>query len=106
MQQKINYKLLGISIKESRLREKITQDSLAEIVGCSPTHIANIENAYTKPSLNMLLAIADALDTSIDSLISNQYKNPNTALDLEIARAVAKCDIEMKERILRIINVL
>lgn len=70
------------------------------------SHISNIENSYTKASLNTLLSIANILDTSIDYLLLNQYNNQSLALDNEIAKAVADCDIETKERILRIIKVL
>ncbi len=106
MQQELDYAKLGMKIKELRQHKGLTQDALAEMVSCNTSHISNIENNHTKVSLNVLLAIANCLDTSIDYLLSNQYENASLALDNEIARAVANCDIEMKERILRIIKVL
>jgi len=106
VQQEIDYGKLGLKIKEIRQSKGLTQDRLAELVGCNTSHISNIENNYTKLSLNILLAVANALDTSIDYLLSDQYENSSLALDNEISRAVAKCDIETKKRILRIINVL
>ena len=106
MQQEINYAQLGLKIKRMRLSKGITQDSLAELVSCNTSHISNIENNHTKVSLNVLLAIANALNTSIDYLLSDQYDNSSLALDNEIARAVAECDVENKERILRIIKAL
>lgn len=106
MQQKIDYLKLGIKIKELRQTNGLTQDTLAEMVNCNTSHISNIENNHTKISLNMLLAIANALNTSIDFLLSNQYENTSLALDNEIARVISNCDIETKERILRIINAL
>ena len=89
-----------------RQTKGITQDALAEIVNCNTSHISNIENNHTKVSLNVLLAIANALNTSIDYLLFDQYENSSLALDNEITRAVAECDIETKERILRIIKVI
>lgn len=106
MQQEIDYAKLGLNIKLARQSKQLTQENLAELIGCNPSHISNIENNYTKASLNALLAIANALDTSIDSLLFNQYNNQSLALDNEIAKLVADCDIEMKERILRIIKAL
>lgn len=90
----------------SRQSQGLTQDTLAEIVSCNTSHISNIENNHTKVSLNVLLAIANALNTSIDYLLSDQYTNTSLALDNEIARIVANYDIETKERILRIIKAL
>lgn len=106
LQQEIDYAKLGLNIKKLRQSKKMTQENLAELIGCNPSHISNIENSYTKASLNTLLSIANILDTSIDYLLLNQYNNQSLALDNEIAKAVADCDIETKERILRIIKVL
>lgn len=106
MQQEINYAELGIKIKEIRQSRGLTQDSLAELVGCNTSHISNIENNYTKVSLNVLLAIANALDTSIDYLLFGQYGNAAFALDNEILRALADCDNQKKEKILKIIEII
>lgn len=106
MQQEINYAELGIKIKEGRQNRGLTQDSLAELVGCNTSHISNIENNHTKVSLNVLLAIANALDTSIDYLLSEQYGNSALALDNAILRALADCDNRKKEKILKIIEIL
>ena len=106
MQQEIDYAVLGLNIKNKRQSNKLTQEELAEMVGCNPSHISNIENNYTKASLNTLLAIANSLNTSIDSLLLDQYNNQSLALDNEISNAIADFDIEMKERVLRIIKAL
>lgn len=106
MQTEVDYKQLGIKIKKMRQSEGLTQDKLAEIVGCNTSHISNIENNYTKVSLNLLLAIANALNTSIDYLLSEQYDNSVFALDHEILRAIKNLDIEKKEKILKIIKIL
>lgn len=63
----------------SRQSQGLTQDTLAEIVSCNTSHISNIENNHTKVSLNVLLAIANALNTSIDYLLSDQYTNTSLA---------------------------
>lgn len=106
MQAEVNYKQLGIKIKKMRQSEGLTQDKLAEIVGCNTSHISNIENNYTKVSLNLLLAIANVLNTSIDYLLAEQYDNSVSALDHEILRAIKNLDTEKKEKILKIIKIL
>lgn len=95
-----------MKIKEIRLTKGLTQDTLAEMVSCNTSHISNIENNHTKVSLNVLLAIANALNTSIDYLLSNQYENTSFALDNEIMRVLSDCDIEKKEKILKIIDII
>lgn len=106
MLREINYEKLGLQIKEIRQSRKLTQENLAEMVGCNTSHISNIENNHTQVSLNVLLAIANALNTSIDYLLSEQYANTPLALDNEILRAISKLDNIRKEKILKIIEVL
>lgn len=106
MHQEIDYARLGLRIKEARRNNGLTQDNLAELVCCNTSHISNIENNYTKVSLNVLLAIANALNTSIDFLLSDQYENTSLALDNEILRALQNCDCQKKEKLLKIIEIL
>lgn len=106
MQQEIDYGKLGMRIKEMRQRKGLTQDNLAEIVGCNTSHISNIENNHTKVSLNVLLAIANSLHTSIDFLLATQYSNASLALDNEIQRALKDCSTQKKEKILKIIDII
>lgn len=106
MHQELDYAKLGLQIKKARQTKNLTQEMLAEMVNCNTSHISNIENNHTKVSLNVLLAIANVLDTSIDSLLSEQYENIASALDTEIMRVVSSLDVESKKQVLRIINAL
>ena len=106
MNQEIDYSKLGLRIKETRQKKGLTQENLAEMVNCNTSHISNIENNHTKVSLNVLLAIANSLDTSIDFLLSEQYENISFALDNEIIRLLKNCNIEKKEKIVKIIKIL
>ncbi len=106
MQQEIDYAKLGQKIKEIRLKSGLTQDNLAEMVNCNTSHISNIENNHTKVSLSVLLAIANALNTSIDYLLSEQYDNAALALDNAVLRALRDCDNQKKEKILKMIEIL
>lgn len=106
MLQEIDYSKLGRNIKSIRISKGLTQDNLAELVSCNTSHISNIENNHTKVSLNVLLAIANSLNTSIDYLLSDQYENSSLALDNEILRVLTNCDNEKKEKILKIIEII
>ena len=106
MIQEVDYARLGARIKELRTEKHMTQDSLAEIVGCNTSHISNIENNYTKASLNVLVAIANALETSIDSLLSEQYKDSSDLLLNEIIEKVMNLDVDSKKKLLKMIDIL
>ena len=73
---------------------------------CNSSHISNVENAHTKVSLIALLAIANALDTTIDYLLADQYKKSKNALDGAILKALERFDNEKKERILKMIELM
>lgn len=106
MRQELDYKKLGLKIKDVRIHQGLTQELLAEIVGCNTSHISNIENAHTRVGLNVLLAIANALHTTIDYLLSDQYSNSDISLNSAILKALEQCDNEKKERILKMIELL
>ena len=106
MQPTINYEKLGLRIKSLRISRNITQEYLANLADCNVSHISNIENNHTKVSLVTLLAIANAINTSIDYLLSDQYDNSSLALDNEILRALKSCDNDKKEKILKIIEII
>lgn len=105
MQHEIDYKLLGKKIKIIRLERGMTQEKLAELVGCNTSHISNIENNYTKLSLNVLLAIANAQSVSIDYLLSNQLKSSSNILSQEIINKLSVCSDTDKEKIIKIIDI-
>lgn len=86
----INYKDIGIRIKQERFNQNITQEKLAEISGISVTHMSNIENANTKLSLPVLVNIANALNCNTNS-------NLNASLSM-ISKILSDCSSE--ERII------
>lgn len=106
MEQGIDYAKLGSKIKAIRQSKGLTQENLAEMVSCNTSHISNVENNHTKVSLNVLLSIANALNTSIDYLLSDQYDNSSLALDNEVLRAIRTFDNEKKEKLLKMIEIL
>ncbi len=106
MLQEVDYEKLGIRIKAARKLKGLTQERLAEAVSCNTSHISNIENNYTKVSLNVLLAIANVLETTIDSLIGEQYDEPSKGLEHDIIEKVRKFGNEKKKKLLKLLEIL
>lgn len=71
----LDYESLGKNIRKHRALADMTQERLAEIVGCTDRHIGQIENGKNIPSLAMLVGIANALDVGIDQLVYGDLKN-------------------------------
>ena len=67
MQEKF-YKLLGKNIKKRRLELNLTQQEFADKMDMSLNFIGKIEVAFSKPSLDTLIKIAEVLDTTVSEL--------------------------------------
>lgn len=107
----INYKQLGKKIKERRKDLKITQERLAADLNVNPSHISNIENARSYPSLTALFTISNSLECGIDYLIGDQYifeAEPASGqyIDKKLAKALQYCSRDKKEKLLKIIELL
>lgn len=59
-------KVIGIRIKNLRLRAGLTQEQLAKNIGVSQGTVAGWERGNSKPSVRVLKKLADELNISID----------------------------------------
>lgn len=95
MKEKELRKNIGKNIRIRRLALNLTQKELADRCGYADnTTITKIEKGHIDVTLGRLSQIAEALDTSVYSLI---YDNPN---DSEINRELLKMDDNKFNRLL------
>ena len=69
MTERLDYRVIGSRVRELRLRHKMTQEHLAELVDISPSFIGHIERGEKKPSLETMSRLTMVLETSMDYLI-------------------------------------
>lgn len=62
------YKELGQNIKKRRKELGLTQQELADKLNMSLNFVGKIEVAFSKPSLDTLIEIAKALETTVSVL--------------------------------------
>jgi transcriptional regulator with XRE-family HTH domain len=62
----------GMRLKAHRQELKITQEELAESVGKSSETISKLERGLVYPGVDMLILLAERLDTTLDSLVGTQ----------------------------------
>jgi len=68
----VNYKKIGLRIREARLRLGLSQEDLGKAVGnLSPTAISLYEQGKRKVSIDVLSMIAKALHISFEELIED-----------------------------------
>ena len=71
----INYKKIGLKIKEYRLKNNLTQEEFAEMCDLSTIHISNIERGKACLSLFTLKKMSDILEFEITLDISDRKKD-------------------------------
>lgn len=69
MNNGLDLRQIGNRIQKYRLERKLTQENLAELIGTNQKHLSRIECGYHSVNLNTIVALAKALNTSIDSLV-------------------------------------
>ena len=92
----LDFKTIGLKIKKRRQELGITQE-----------HIANALDV--NPSLTALVKIANILECSVDYFIDSEYtykvdKHKEKTLDDQIMNKLKYCDVDKKNRILKIID--
>ena len=87
----INYKQISQRIRQERTRNRLSQEMLAEMTDSSPQYISHIETARKKPSLEMIVKIANALNISVDQLIADNLTGSQYKYDAELSGIITGC---------------
>ena len=88
--------LLGKRVKIARKEKRLTQEELASLCDCTPTHICNIENGKIGISLDLLFKISILLGKSMDYFVmDNPGADPQVKINSEIAPKLAQCNPQM-----------
>ena len=69
MTNDVNYNQLGQRIKHYRQKAHKTQEQLAAQIDVATSTVAHAENGTSKPSLPLLIKIANALSVTLDQLV-------------------------------------
>lgn len=104
--RELDFETIGKRLREIRLSKGLTQEYIANRVDVNTSHISNIENNRVKVSLSALVNICNALDTTVDYVLKGEYICYDSAVEQNILKELQKCDSDMKERILKIVQVL
>lgn len=76
----IDYKLIGERIRKQRIKQKLTQEQLAELVDITTVYLSRIENGHAKPSLDVYGTLCEILGCDLSRLFcetsveSNHYQ--------------------------------
>lgn len=100
----MDYILLGKRIRDERLLLRLTLEKLAERTDKSINFIGQIERGEGKPSLETMVDIANALGTTVDSLLQDNVKAVNDSIGKEIEAIIRTLDNNGKQFILDVVK--
>ena len=100
----LNYADVGKHIKEKRLDKGLSQVDLGDIVRVNSEHISRIETGKKPVTLDLLVLIANALDTSADDLLVDSLDVSSSSVGQELHAILQDCHPAKKEMLIEILK--
>ncbi len=88
----LDYASIGLRIKNSRSKRKMTQEQLAEAVSSSREHIARTEAGDRGISLELLVDIANVLNVPIAELLADSLDSADKIEDSDLRYILLDCN--------------
>ena len=98
-------KMVGQRIRSYRTQRGLSQEKLAELCGCHPTYIGQLERGEKNATLESIDKIAASLNISLSKLFENLDENNKTErnIPLECYEFLLSKSKEDQEQILKIL---
>ena len=87
----VNFQIVGKRVKEVRKRKRLSQAQLAEMSNISTQYLSQIETAKKQASLQSLVSISNALEISVDELLTGNRLNGPTEYIQEVSDMFTDC---------------
>lgn len=71
----MDYKKLGMRVRQQRVLNDLTQERLAKLVGVSTSFIGHIERGEKKASVETVVALCNAMDISPSVLLQDSLSD-------------------------------
>lgn len=78
-------KAVGQRIRNYRTQKRLSQEKLAELSGCHPTYIGQLERGEKNATLESIERISVALDISLSKLFEKLGDSKDEGLDIPLA---------------------
>ena len=95
----LDFRAIGQRIKIARIKKRLTQDTVSELINITPSHMSNIETGKSTVSLQTLIAIANVLRVSIDELLCDVILDSKVIFEKELSEVLKDCN-EYETRVL------
>lgn len=92
----MNFYLLGQKIRKLRNNMHLSQADLAEMVDVSTNYIGQIERGDRKPSIETLVLLCNAMNTTMDYILSDSLTPEDDPLTCDILSRLAELSPDEK----------
>ena len=94
-----------MNLKEIRAKHNLTQQQVADHIGCSAVVYSRDENGSRHPSIEALLRLADLFGVSVDHILGRQEGKDSTlsSYELDLIAAARNADERAREDALQML---
>lgn len=100
----MDYKRLGIRIREERLKLNLTQAKLAEAVEISDTYMGAIERGERSLTLETLVKLSNRLGVTVDYLLSDSIKDDDSNITEQFKQIIDNQPLERKQMAIHVLR--
>lgn len=100
----MDFEKLGKRVREERLKLRLTQEELSEKVGISSNFLGQIERGDRKLSVDTLVSLANALEVSVNYLLSDSLEFSADSVVKETVHLLAQMPHKRKAFVLDFIR--
>lgn len=103
---KIDYSLLGRRIADIRTGKGLTQEKLSEMAGITNNYLSNIERSRSIPSLETLMSLCAALDTTPNHILIGTDDSKPEYLLTDITDLLNECTPRERRIVFSFVDIL
>ena len=84
---------IGRRVQDARIAKRMTQEYVAEVCLCTPTHISDIERGIVGPSFPIIAKMGKLFDTGVDYYLYDTVDYvSDRMITADISEALVNCD--------------
>lgn len=102
----MDYKRLGVRIREERKRLNLTQAQLAEAVDISDTYMGAIERGERSLTLDTLVRLVNRLGVTVDYLLSDSVADNDSNIMEQFKQIIDQQPMERKQLAINVLRTL
>ena len=102
----IDYQIIGKRIKEARIKKKLTQENMADIIDTSIAFYSRLETGKTHINLKRIVQIAEILEMPVGYFITGSREKKEDYLNQDFKEILESCSPKKQKFIYEIAELI